>query len=69
MPLQGANPTPSFGGFGLKQNYKQIFTYKQWKRLTRTHDFDINATPGDLSFRQWLGLFEFYAANSSGEKG
>ena len=24
MPLQGANPTPSFGGFGLKETLEQI---------------------------------------------
>lgn len=49
-------------GFGrwkpnLKLAFKNVFTYKQWKRLARELDFPINATPTDLSLEQWLGLY------------
>ena len=49
-------------GFGrwkpnLKLAFKNIFTYKQWKRLTRDLGFPLNATPTELSFEQWLGLY------------
>ena len=50
-------------GFGrwkpnLKSAFKNIFTYKQWKRLSRDLDFALNATPTELSFEQWLGLYQ-----------
>lgn len=49
-------------GFGrwkpnLKLAFKHVFTYKQWKRLAHDLDFPLNATPTELSFEQWLGLF------------
>jgi 16S rRNA A1518/A1519 N6-dimethyltransferase RsmA/KsgA/DIM1 with predicted DNA glycosylase/AP lyase activity len=49
-------------GFGrwkpnLKLAFKNVFTYKQWKRLARKLDFPLNATPTELSFEQWLGLY------------
>ena len=49
-------------GFGrwkpnLKLAFKNVFTYKQWKRLARDLDFPLNATPTELSFEQWLGLY------------
>jgi 23S rRNA (adenine-N6)-dimethyltransferase len=52
-------------GFGawkknLKSNYKNIFSYKQWKRLSRDLDFPIHAQPSELSLRQWLGLFALF---------
>jgi 23S rRNA (adenine-N6)-dimethyltransferase len=62
-------------GFGtwrrsLKCTFKQVFSYKQWKRLSRGLGFALNATPTDLSFEQWLGLFEFLLSNvKNGEKG
>ena len=51
-------------GFGswkpnLKLAFKNVFTYKQWKRLARDLDFPLNATPTELSFEQWLGLYHF----------
>ena len=50
-------------GFGrwkpnLKLAFKNVFTYKQWKRLARELDFPLNATPTELSFEQWLGLYQ-----------
>ena len=55
-------------GFGawkrnLKLNYKNIFSHKQWKKLSRDLDFSIRAKPSELRFRQWLGLFEFFKKN------
>ena len=49
-------------GFGrwkpnLRLAFKQVFTYKQWKRLARDLDIPLNATPTELSFEQWLGLY------------
>ena len=49
-------------GFGrwkpnLRLAYKNVFTYKQWKRLARDLDIPLTATPTDLSFEQWLGLY------------
>lgn len=41
----------------LKLAFKNVFTYKQWKRLSRDLDFPLNATPTELSFEQWLGLY------------
>ena len=48
-----------FGGWkpNLKLAFKNVFTYKQWKRLARDLDIPLNATPTDLSFEQWLGLY------------
>ncbi len=49
-------------GFGswkpnLKLSFKNVFTYKQWKRLARGLQIPLNATPTELSFEQWLGLY------------
>jgi len=49
-------------GFGrwkpnLKLAFKNVFTYKQWKRLARDLHFPLNATPTELSFEQWLELY------------
>ena len=52
-------------GFGtwrrsLKCIFRSVFTYPQWKHLSSDLDFPLNATPTDLSFEQWLGLFDFF---------
>jgi 23S rRNA (adenine-N6)-dimethyltransferase len=49
-------------GFGswkpnLKLAFKNVFTYKQWKHLAHDLDFPLDATPSELSFEQWLGLY------------
>jgi 23S rRNA (adenine-N6)-dimethyltransferase len=44
----------------LKLNYKNIFSHNQWKKLSRDFRFPIHAKPSELSFRQWVGLFEFF---------
>jgi 23S rRNA (adenine-N6)-dimethyltransferase len=53
-------------GFGrwkpnLRLAFKKVFSYKQWKRLTRELDIPLNATPTELSFEQWLGLYQGFA--------
>jgi hypothetical protein len=44
----------------LKLIFKPVFTYQQWKRLSKDLQFPIDATPSELTFAQWLGLFECY---------
>jgi 23S rRNA (adenine-N6)-dimethyltransferase len=50
-------------GFGrwkpnLRLAFKNVFTYKQWKRLARDLNFPLNATPTELNVEQWLGLYQ-----------
>jgi len=52
-------------GFGrwkpnLKLAFKHTFTYKQWKRIARDLGFPLNATPTELSFKQWLNLYRAF---------
>ena len=52
-------------GFGrwkhnLKLIFKPIFTYSQWKHLSKDLCFQLDATPSRLTFEQWLGLFECF---------
>jgi ribosomal RNA small subunit methyltransferase A len=57
-------------GFGrwrpnLKLTFKNVFTYKQWKRLARELGFPLNATPTELSVEQWLGLYQCFRCRRS----
>ncbi|MCX6048558.1 MAG: 23S ribosomal RNA methyltransferase Erm [Chloroflexi bacterium] len=66
-PLVAAQDAPiyqkfvqyGFGGWrkSLRLTYKPFFTYHQWKRLWQDLQFPAEATPTQLSFEQWLGLF------------
>lgn len=52
-------------GFGtwkssLKLSFKPIFTYQQWKHLSKDLHFSLNTTPTKLTFEQWLGLFQSF---------
>jgi len=52
-------------GFGrwknsLKLIFKPIFTYQQWKRLSKDLHFPLDATPSELTLEQWLGLFDCF---------
>ena len=52
-------------GFGrwkqnLKLSFKPVFTYPQWKHLSKELSFLLDATPSQLTFEQWLGLFECF---------
>lgn len=44
----------------LRLAFKNVFTYKQWKRLSRDLQFPLNATPTQLRFEQWLGLYQCF---------
>jgi 23S rRNA (adenine-N6)-dimethyltransferase len=44
----------------LKTAYKHVFTYEQWKRLSKNLSFPLKVTPAELKFEQWLGLFEYF---------
>ena len=52
-------------GFGawkkdLKTAYKRVFTYEQWKRLSKNLSFPLKVVPTELTFEQWLGLFQYF---------
>jgi 23S rRNA (adenine-N6)-dimethyltransferase len=52
-------------GFGtwkhsLKLTFKPVFSYEQWKRLSKDLYFPLDAIPSNLTFEQWLGLFECF---------
>ena len=52
-------------GFGrwkqnLKLGFKPVFTYLQWKHLSKDLCFPLEATPSQLTFEQWFGLFECF---------
>ena len=60
-------------GFGrwkpnLRLALKHVFAYKQWKRLARELNFPFNATPTELSFEQWLGLYYAFKFTRAGEQ-
>lgn len=44
----------------LYKNLEKIFTYEQWTRLAKTHQFHIKSRPQDLSITQWKGLFRYF---------
>lgn len=44
----------------LMKNLEPIFTYEQWKRLAKTHQFNPKVRPQDLSITQWKGLFRYF---------
>lgn len=60
-------------GFGrrkksLKLSFKPLFTYEQWRRMSRRLHFPLDATPTDLTFDQWLGLFYSFIERVPGNK-
>jgi 23S rRNA (adenine-N6)-dimethyltransferase len=44
----------------LKNTFKKIFTYEQFKRLSYNLKLENSLLPTDLTFEQWLGLFECF---------
>ena len=44
----------------LKNTFKKIFTYEQFKRLSYNLKIEKSLLPTDLTFEQWLGLFECF---------
>ena len=60
-------------GFGrckrnLKLIFMPIFTYPQWKHLSKDLYFPLDATPSHLTFEQWLGLFDCFKHRVSRSK-
>ncbi len=60
-------------GFGrwkhsLKLIFKPVFTYPQWKHLSKDLRFPSDATPSCLTFEQWLGLFACFKHRVSNSK-
>ena len=60
-------------GFGrwkpnLKLIFKPIFTYPQWKHVSQDLYFPLDTTPSQLTFEQWLGLFECFKQRVPGNK-
>lgn len=47
----------------LKKAFKKIFTYVQFKKLSRNLGFDLKAKPTDLDFKQWLEIFNYFSEN------
>lgn len=56
------------GKHNLRLTYKPIFSYVQWKRLAHDLGFTLNATPTQLSFAQWYGLFTYFSQHLPPEK-
>jgi 16S rRNA A1518/A1519 N6-dimethyltransferase RsmA/KsgA/DIM1 with predicted DNA glycosylase/AP lyase activity len=52
----------------LKTVYKRVFTYEQWKRLSKDLSFPLKATPTELIFEQWLGLFRYFLTGVADSK-
>jgi 23S rRNA (adenine-N6)-dimethyltransferase len=52
----------------LKLIFKPIFTYQQWKHLSKDLQFPLNAIPSRLTFEQWLGLFECFKRRVPSDK-
>ncbi|MGD0805993.1 MAG: 23S ribosomal RNA methyltransferase Erm [Anaerolineales bacterium] len=51
-----------YGFAGWKRNLgktlQHIFSYRQWKRLSKELRFPLDATPSELTLEQWLGLLD-----------
>ena len=52
----------------LKSALKGIFTYHQFARLSKDLGFRPESGPTDLSFRQWLGIFDFFSREVDSER-
>lgn len=52
----------------LRKGLEDIFTHNQFKRLARELHFDLKATPTELGFEQWLGLFKYFMVGVIEEK-
>lgn len=60
----------AFGRYkpNLRLVLKPIFSNLQWKRLANDLGFDVEATPTELSFEDWLGLFAFFGQQVSPQR-
>ncbi|AFS78141.1 rRNA (adenine-N(6)-)-methyltransferase [Gottschalkia acidurici 9a] len=55
-------------GKDMKTRCKNIFSYKQIKRLSRDIGFGMTDSPTCLSYEQWLKVFQYFAIGVSDEK-
>ncbi len=60
-------------GFGVwkksvKLIFKPVFSYRKWKQMSRDLCIPSDATPSEISFEQWLGLFAFFKQGGFGRK-
>jgi len=49
----------------IKSALKDQYSYAQFTRLSRDLEFSLNSAPSDLTFPQWLGLFNFLLEKQS----
>lgn len=52
----------------LKIGLQKIFSYEQWRRLAKENHFNIRAKPTDLTFNQWLAVFNFLLTGVNPER-
>ena len=47
----------------LKKGYTNVFGHVQFLRLATDYGFDASAKPTDLTFEQWLSIFNYFSKN------
>lgn len=50
----------------LKKGYTNVFGHVQFLRLATDLGFEASAKPTDLTFEQWLGVFDYFLKNVEG---
>ena len=58
----------SKSGKDMKMRCKDIFSYKQLKRLSKDIGFNINDSPTYLNHEQWLKVFQYFIIGISDDK-
>ncbi len=58
----------SSSGNNLKEKTKNIFSYKQLKRLSENIGFQITDSPVNLNFEKWLKIFQYFIIGVSIDK-
>ena len=52
----------------VRDIYKKIFTHEQYKRLAHSLKFNMLSSPTDLTFEQWVGMFDYLRHSVISEK-
>ncbi len=52
----------------LKEALRKIFTREQFKKLAKDLNFSQSATPTEIKFNQWLGLFKYFLVEVANHK-
>jgi Dimethyladenosine transferase (rRNA methylation) len=52
----------------LKKDYEQVFGHVQFTRLAQDLSFSSGAKPTDITFEQWLGMFDYFTIGVSEER-